>query len=88
MEPKGPKRAPKDPRNPLKNRERKRHQKGAETKTCLSVGTGSAFKGGEFAKHGKEYLGIISEILKEYLRNVSGTPKEYMRNIYEYLRNA
>ena len=52
------------------------------------MGTGSAFKRGEFAKHGKEYLGHISEIPKEYLRNVSGTPKEYMRNIYEYLRNA
>ena len=52
------------------------------------MGTGSAFKGGEFAEHGKEYQGNISEIPKEYLRNVSGTPEEYMRNIYEYLRNA
>ena len=41
-------------------------------KTCLSKGTGSAFKGGEFDKHG-----INSCVgLKEYLRN----PKEYLSN--------
>ena len=41
-------------------------------KTCLSKGTGSAFKRGEFDKHG---INSCVE-LKEYLRN----PKEYLGN--------
>ena len=41
-------------------------------KTCLSKGTGSAFKEGELDKHG---INSCVE-LKEYLRN----PTEYLRN--------
>ena len=63
---------------------------------CLSMGTGSAFKGGEFDKHGsnscvdltwgkpQEYIRNtqgIHEIPKEYLNNIKGVPQEYLRNI-------
>ncbi len=62
MEPKGPKRAPKDPQKPTQKQRGKKTPKRSSKKTSLSVGTGSAFKRGEFAEHGKEYPGNISEI--------------------------
>ena len=52
MEPKGPKRAPKDPQKPTQKQRGKKTPKRSSKKTCLSVGTGSAFKRGEFAEHG------------------------------------
>jgi len=61
-----------DPPKTLKKQGRKKMPKKTKKKTCLSKGTGSAFKGREFDKHG-----INSCVgLKEYLRN----PKEYLSN--------
>jgi len=68
-----------------------------QKKTCLSKGTGSAFKGGEFAQHSLNSSVNLNErerererereskdlwgISKEYLRNTCGIPKEYLRSI-------
>jgi len=63
-----------------KNKRKTDAQKDIKT-TCLSKGTGSAFKGGEFAQHS------LNSSVK---RNIWGIPKAYVWNAYrihkEYLR--
>ena len=60
-------------------------------KTCLSKGTGSAFKGGEFDKHGINSCVDLTWGIpypKEYLGNTKGILKEYLRIAEECLRNT
>jgi len=74
----------------LKTRETKTPKRHSN-KTCLSKGTGSAFKGGEFAQHSLNSNVNLNErereskdlwgISKEYLRHTCGIPNEYIRSI-------
>jgi len=55
--------------NTTQKHDGKKHRKRHLNKTCLSKGTGSAFKGGEFAQR-------IYRIPKENNRNISRLSKE------------